>query len=148
MTGISSVAALQEIVKINHGSLPVYPNESEPVPPGSGLNVPAQVSLMNLFPPSDIELHAHVEEVQSETHTEFVSYRSHRHLRIQCSALFSYVVGYGNDYSTLNCPVSFRTNSQSKTSLSLSPIPTASSVSRKGSTISPRASLRSTRITQ
>jgi nucleoporin NUP145 len=76
LTGISSLSSLQEIVKINRGSVSVYPNESEPVPPGTGLNIPAQVSLINIFPPSGIEPQFYMRQLQSKSHTEFVFYNS------------------------------------------------------------------------
>ena len=149
MTGISSLSSLQEIVKINHGSVSVYPNESEPVPPGTGLNIPAQVSLINLFPPSGIDPQFHMKQFQSKSHLEFVFYRPDIGIWVFNVHHFStYDVGYDSDYSTLSSQVSFRTNPQREESQSPTPIPTASSVSREAPTISPRASRRSTRIAQ
>lgn len=60
----------------------------------------------------------------------------------------TYDVEYDSGYSTLIGKVSFRTNSQRKESQSLSPIPTASSISRENRGISSRTSRRSTRIAQ
>ena len=64
LTGISSLSSLQEIVKINQGSVSVYSNESEPVPSDTGLNIPAQVSLINLFPLSGIEPQFYKKQLQ------------------------------------------------------------------------------------
>jgi len=75
LTGISSLSSLQEIVKISRGTVSVYPNESEPIPLGTGLNIPAQVSLINLFPPSGIELQLYMKQLQSKSDMEFVFYR-------------------------------------------------------------------------
>ena len=147
LTGISSLSALQEIVKINHGSVSIYPNES--VPPGTGLNIPAQVSLMNLFPQSDIEPDIYMKQLQSEPHTEFVSYDSDTGTWVFNVQHFStYDVGYDSGYSTLSSQISFRTNSQRKEFQSPSSIPTASSVSHESHIISPRSSRRSMRIAQ
>ena len=125
----------------------VYPNESEPVPPGTGLNIPAQVSLINLFPPSGIEPQFYMKQLQSKSHMEFVFYCPDIGVWIFNVHHFStYDVRYDSGYSTLSSQVSFRTNSQRKESQSPTPVATASSVSHE--TISPRAPRRSMRIAQ
>ena len=127
----------------------VYPNESEPVSPGTGLNIPAQVSLINLLPPSGIEPQFYIKQLQSKSHMEFVFYCPDIGIWVFNVHHFStYDIGYDSGYSTLTSQVSFRTNSQRKECQCSSPIPTTSSASRERPTISPRTSHRSMRIAQ
>ena len=76
LTGITSLSGIREIVHIERGRVTVYPDESEHVPAGTGLNVPAEVTMDNLRPPADVELEKFTEELRSKPNTEFESYNS------------------------------------------------------------------------
>lgn len=74
LTDISSLSALQELVKIQNSQVTLYPNESKRPPAGSGLNVRAEVSLNYRLPP-DIDLEEYKEELKSTyPSTKFISY--------------------------------------------------------------------------
>ena len=73
LSRITSLSVLREIVDIERGRVTVYPDESKHAPPGTGLNVPAEVTMENLRP-SVAEVEKFTEELRSKPNTEFVSY--------------------------------------------------------------------------
>jgi len=76
LTDITSLSALREIVKIGRGLVAIYPDESKKPAVGSGLNVPAKVSLEDYRHPPDIDPDEFTEHLQTVPNTEFISYDS------------------------------------------------------------------------
>lgn len=74
LTDIPSLTILREIVEIERGRVRVYPNKSKQPPVGSGLNVPAKISLEKVRHPPDLEPEEHLEILQSTPDTKFISY--------------------------------------------------------------------------
>ena len=76
LTGILSFSMLREIAEIERGCVPVHPDETMRVPQGTGLKLPAEVSIENHRPPPDMELEEYVQQLQSKPDTKFVSYNA------------------------------------------------------------------------
>lgn len=76
LSDIPSLSVLRELVEIDRGRVQVYPNKSKRAPGGTGLNVPARISLENVRHPPDIELDEHLENLQATPDTKFISYDS------------------------------------------------------------------------
>jgi Nucleoporin autopeptidase len=74
LTGITSLSILREIVEIEHGRVSLYPDKTLEPSPGSGLNVPAIVSLEKMHPSPDVELHEYTEQLRSRPDNQFLSY--------------------------------------------------------------------------
>jgi Nucleoporin autopeptidase len=70
------LSVLREIVEIDRGRVTVYPDGSKHPPPGVGLNMPAEVTMEKLYPPSNGELEKYTNDFRSKPNTEFVSYDS------------------------------------------------------------------------
>jgi hypothetical protein len=73
LTTITSPSDLREIVSIDRGTISLYGDSTIP-PEGQGLNVPATVTLENVFPESGVGTEEFVEELERSTDTEFVSW--------------------------------------------------------------------------
>jgi nuclear pore complex protein Nup98-Nup96 len=97
LTGISSLSILREIVEIERGRVTVYPNSAKEAPAGTGLNVPAEVSLENVRPPPNIEVDEFTAELQEKPDTTFVSYNAETGLYVFTVEHFS-CVDVGESY--------------------------------------------------
>ena len=99
LTGITSLSVLREIVVIERGRVTVYPDDSKHAPVGSGLNVPAVVTMENLRPSPDVGVETFTEELRSKPNTEFVSYNPESGVWVFNVQHFSTVeVGGSRDY--------------------------------------------------
>ena len=74
LIGITSLSLLREVIDIKRGQVSVYPDETKCVLEGTGLSVPAEVTLENVRPPANVELEQFINELRSKPNTEFVSY--------------------------------------------------------------------------
>jgi nuclear pore complex protein Nup98-Nup96 len=97
LTGITRLSELREIVEIERGRVTLYPDKSKHAPPGSGLNVPAEVTLECLRPPSDREIDEFTDNLRSKPDTEFVSYNSETGVWVFRVEHFSTVAVWGSD---------------------------------------------------
>jgi hypothetical protein len=69
-----SVSVLREYIEIDRGRVTVYPNESKALPPGKGLNVPAEIVLKKSVPPPDVSVDEHIDNLKSRPDAKFISY--------------------------------------------------------------------------
>lgn len=97
LTGISSLSILREVVEIERGRVAVYPNSAKEAPAGTGLNVPAEVSLENVRPPPEIEVDEFTAELRGKPDTTFVSYNAETGLYVFTVEHFS-CVDVGESY--------------------------------------------------
>jgi nuclear pore complex protein Nup98-Nup96 len=74
LTGIPSLSILREVVEIERGRVTVYPDATKAAPVGTGLNVPAEVSLENVRPAHDIDVEEFTKQLKEKSNTAFVSY--------------------------------------------------------------------------
>jgi hypothetical protein len=76
LTGITSLSILRNIIEIELGRVAVYPDESKHPPAGTGLNMPAEVIMENLWPSPCVELGKFTDDLRSKPETVFTSYNS------------------------------------------------------------------------
>jgi Nucleoporin autopeptidase len=74
LTSITSLSVLREYVEIGRGRVTVYPNESTALPPGKGLNIPAEIVLEKSLPLPDVSVDEHIDNLKSQPDRKFVSY--------------------------------------------------------------------------
>lgn len=91
LTGVSSLSILREIVEIERDRVTVYPDSAKEAPAGTGLNVPAEVTLENVRPPPDIEVDEFTTELREKPGTTFVSYNAETGLYVFSVEHFSCV---------------------------------------------------------
>jgi hypothetical protein len=99
LTGISSLSILREVVEIERGNVKVYPDATKAALVGTGLNVPAEVSLENVRPAHDIDVEEFTEQLKEKPNTTFVSYSAETGLYVFTVENFSRP-GVGEDSRT------------------------------------------------
>ena len=120
-TNVPSLSILREIVEIERGRATVYPDESRKPSVGTGLNVPAEVTLENVRPPPDFEGDEYyIKELRETPDTTFVSYDLETGVWVFTVGHFSsYSASTGSNSSRGTFPITFnRPNPSAATSSS------------------------------
>jgi Nucleoporin autopeptidase len=149
ITDVVSLSMLREIIEIERGRVTVYPDESKKPSVGTGLNVPAEVTLENVRPLPDFEGDEYIEELLRETSdTTFVSYNLETGVWVFTVEHFSsYSASTGSNSSSASSPIMFYRPepSTATTSSQIRPSP-SSSRPAAGSSVSNQQVRRSERL--